>query len=83
MTNKATRKDWIKFVLVMIVFIIGMVIMMIYKVKGFWIWTAYVAIWWWVEVIVAKNIHLKWWVWVLILLGLTIIDLIIISLING
>ncbi|GGI57748.1 hypothetical protein [Winogradskyella haliclonae] len=83
MTDLATKKDWFKFVFVMIVFIIGMIIMMLHEVKGFWIWTAYVAIWWWTEMIIAKNIHLKWYVWVLILLGLTIIDVIIIALINS
>ena len=83
MGKTITKKDWFKFVLVMVVFIIGMIIMMVHEIRGFWIWTAYVAIWWWTEMLIAKNIHLKWWVWVFILLGLNIIDILIIGLINA
>ncbi len=80
--QKVTWKDWAKFISVMIVFIIGMIIMLIYKIENYWIWTGYIILWTWLEMKIAKNIHLKWWVWVLILLGLSLLDLLIISLIN-
>jgi hypothetical protein len=79
-THKATKKDWLKFSVVMVIFIIGMIILMLYKIENVWLWIAYVIIWSWAEMKIAKNIHLKWWVWLLILLGLCIIDLIIINL---
>ncbi|MEM6720720.1 MAG: hypothetical protein AAF611_15430 [Bacteroidota bacterium] len=77
-TQKASKEDWGKFTIVMIVFIIGMIVMMLYKIENIWLWIGYVALWTWVEMVVAKNIHLKWWVWLLIIFGLCIIDIIII-----
>lgn len=82
MTQKATRRDYINFIIVMLVFIMGMILMLIYEIKNLWVWIAYVAIWTWIEVLVAKNVHLKWWVWGFVLLGLGIIDLIIIQLLK-
>ncbi|MEL7195792.1 MAG: hypothetical protein AAFO96_25395 [Bacteroidota bacterium] len=82
MNQKASVTDWIKFVVVMLVFIVGMIIMMVHEVHNLWIWGAYIAVWTWLEMKIAGNIHLKWWVWGLILLGLTGLDLIIISMIH-
>ena len=82
MNQKASVTDWIKFVAVMLVFIVGMIIMMAHEVHNLWIWGAYIAVWTWLEMKIAGNIHLKWWVWGLILLGLTGLDLIIISMIH-
>ena len=66
----------------MLVFIIGMVIMMLYGIHDPWIWIAYIVLWTWLEMRIANNIHLKWWVWGLIILGLTGLDLIIIEMIH-
>lgn len=79
--KKATKEDWIKFTIVMIVFIIGMIFMMIHQIKNIWLWIAYVIIWTWVEMKIAKNIHLKWWTWMFIILALCVLDFIIIKLI--
>lgn len=82
MNQEATATDWIKFVSVMVVFIVGMVILMINKIKDPWIWIAYVSLWTWVEMKYAKKIHLKWWVWVLILIGLSLLDFTLINIIQ-
>lgn len=82
MQNKATKLDWVKFISVMIIFIIGMIVLMIKEVHNVWIWVGYIAVWTWAEMKIAKNIHLKWWVWFLIIAGLSLIDLFIISILN-
>ncbi|WP_298511623.1 hypothetical protein [uncultured Kordia sp.] len=79
--QNATKKDWIKFTLVMIIFMIGMILMIMYKIKNIWLWIGYITVWTWAEMKIAKKIQLKWWVWMFILLMLSVIDLIIIKLI--
>ena len=81
MNQKATRTDWIKFVSVMVIFIVGMTILLLNKIHNPWVWIAYISLWTWIEMKIAKNIHLKWWAWVLILLGLSLLDFIIIKMI--
>lgn len=71
-----------KFLAVMLVFIVGMVIMMLNEVHNPWVWIAYIALWTWLEMKIAKNIHLTWWTWGLIILGLCVLDFIIISTIH-
>lgn len=78
----ASRTEIIKFTVVMIVFIIGMIFLLINKVTTWWIWAIYITVWTVVEGRIAMNIHLKWWHWVLIIGGLTVIDLIIIKMVH-
>ena len=58
--QQATKKDWIKFITVMVIFMIGMIFMIIYKIQNTWLWIGYVTVWTWAEMKIAKNIHLKW-----------------------
>ena len=68
----------VKFSAVMIVFLIGMIIMLLNKIENTWIWIGYISIWWWAEVKIARNLHIKLWVWVLILALILTIDALII-----
>jgi len=79
---KAPKMEIIKFVLVMMVFIAGMIAMMINHITQVWIWTVYIIVWTYTEMYVAKGFHLKWWHWALIIIGLSVLDLIIISVIR-
>jgi hypothetical protein len=63
----------------MIIFIIGMIALIINKINNWWVWLVYISIWTWAEASIAKNFHLKWWHWLLIIGGLSIIDLAIIK----
>lgn len=71
--------DWIKFIVVMVIFAIGMIFMIMNKISNFWVWTIYIVIWTYTEMYIAKSIHLKWWVWAIIIMGLCGIDLLIIT----
>ena len=71
-----------KFIGVMIVFMIGMIVMLINHVYQWWIWLIYLAVWTYAEMKIAQNIHLKWWAWVLIILGLSLIDYIVYQYVN-
>lgn len=82
MKQKATWIDWAKFISVMAIFVAGMIVMLVYKVENIWIWGIYIVLWTWLEMRIAKNIRLKWWVWVLILAGLSLLDLLVINLIH-
>ena len=82
MSQKASRKEYLNFTLVMLIFTIGMIVMLFYKIENYWIWIAYITAWTWIEMKIAKNIHLKWWVWLLIILGLCGLDLLIIQLLH-
>ncbi|NER14879.1 hypothetical protein GWK08_15590 [Leptobacterium flavescens] len=75
---KPSKVDIIKFLAVMIVFLIGMVIMLINKIDNTWLWIGYITVWWWAELVIAKNFHLKLWGWVLILAVILIIDALVI-----
>ncbi len=75
---KAPKIEVIKFASVMIVFLIGMVIMLINKIENTWVWVGYIAVWWWVEMKVAKDFHLKPWAWAIILAIILIIDMLVI-----
>lgn len=75
-------KDWIKFIGVMIVFMIGMIVMLINHIHQSWIWVIYLTVWTYAEMKIAKNIHLKWWAWALIIAGLSIIDYIVYQYVN-
>jgi hypothetical protein len=80
--KKASQTEIIKFIVVMIVFLAGAITMMIYKIHNPILWIIYVTIWTWAEMKIAKNFHLKWWAWMLIIGGIFLIDFVIISYIN-
>lgn len=82
MKEAVSKEEYFKFILVMIIFIIGMIGMMVYKIENLWIWIGYIYLWTWTEMKVAKNIHLKWTTWLWILLGLSVIDIFIIYLLH-
>lgn len=81
--TKIPRKEVINFSLIMLIFMTGTIAMLLYRIENIWIWIGYISLWSWLEVRVAKNIHLSWWVWGLIILGICGLDLIIIGLINN
>ena len=69
--------DKMKFFLVTAFFSLSFIVMTVFKVKSFWGWTAFIVMWTWAEIHFAKNIHLKYWHWALIILGLSALDIII------
>jgi hypothetical protein len=72
-------KEWIKFILVMIVFMAGMVYFTLSGVHHWLFWVVYISIWWYAEVLIAKKIHLHWLIWVILIIALTLFDLWIIE----
>lgn len=81
MSETTRAKDWFMFVGVMVLFIIGMVFLLVNKVHNTWIWLGYILLWTWAEMSIAKNIHLKWWAWGIIIVGLCLLDIIILQFI--
>ncbi|KXX70849.1 hypothetical protein [Flammeovirga sp. SJP92] len=75
----AKKKDFIKFTIVMLVFMAGMIVLIVNHIDDWYIWLIYIAIWTYAEMIIVKDLHFKWWVWVLIIGGLSIIDWIVIT----
>ena len=69
-----TKKEIVLFVIIMLLFIAGMIVMIANHITSWWTWTLYVVVWTVAEVKVAKNIHLKWWVWGIIIIGLSVLD---------
>lgn len=76
------KSDMKRFVIVMLVFTIGMAILLFYDVSAWWIWYIYFAVWTWIEYRIAKNIKLKWWHWALIIVAILAIDLILLEIIE-
>ncbi|WP_196894712.1 hypothetical protein [Aureivirga marina] len=74
--------EWIKFSVVMLVFMLGMIYFTLSGIHNWIFWTFYIIVWWIVEARIAKRIHLHWFTWILIIGGLTLIDLWIISLLQ-
>jgi hypothetical protein len=83
MTAKVSKKEVVNFLVVMLIFIAGMIAMIYYKIENIWIWIGYISVWTWLEALVAKNFHLKWWVWGLIIAALCGVDYIIIHLLSN
>lgn len=79
MKKKTSTADWVKFILIMLIFMIGMVAMLIYKISNPIIWIIFFTLWTLIELRIIKNIHLKWWVWGLIILGLSVMDYFVIQ----
>ena len=71
-----------RFVLVMIMFTIGMALLLFYDINAWYIWYIYFAIWTLIEYKIAKKINLKWGHWVGIILAIISIDWIVLELID-
>lgn len=76
------RKDVRLFVLIMVVFTLGMALLLFYEVSAWWIWYIYFAVWTILEIRVAKNINLKWWHWALIIVAILSIDWIVLEVVD-
>ena len=75
---KPSKIEITKFLIVMIVFLIGLIIMLLNKIENTWIWIGYISVWWWAEAKIGRNLHIKLWVWVLILALILVIDALVI-----
>ena len=80
---KPTKTDIIKFITVMIVFLIGMIIMLMNRIESTWIWIAYIALWTFAEKQIAGKVQLKDWQWILIIIGILGIDFLILYVVMG
>ncbi len=76
------RKEIKLFILVMVVFTMGMAILLIYEVSAWYIWYIFFAIWTLLEVRIAKNMKLKWFWWTLIILAIIFIDFLVMELLK-
>ena len=82
-SSEATQKRELRlFVLVMVIFTIGMVFLLIFEVSQWWIWYLYLAIWTLIEYRIAKNIKLKWWWWAIIITAILVLDSVVIELVD-
>ncbi len=79
---RGKRKELIKFILVMLLFIPGMIFLIIKQIHQWWIWVIYISLWTYIEGSIAKDFKLQVWVWLVIIGGLIMLDLIIIKLIS-
>ena len=78
--SKGVQKKEIKlFILVMIVFTVGVAFLLFFDVSAWWIWYIYFAIWTLIELKIAKNIKLKWWHWGIIITVILSIDWIVLE----
>lgn len=67
-----------KFLITNALFVLGMIILMMQQIQDWRIWTLYIAIWCIADYYFADGVHLKWWHWALIIVGLSVLDLAII-----
>ena len=81
-SSQRISQDMIWFIIVMIVFTMGMALLLFYDVSAWWIWYIYFVIWTLVEYKIAKNIKLKWWHWLIIITVIISIDWIVLELID-
>ncbi|OJJ15459.1 hypothetical protein BKI52_39275 [marine bacterium AO1-C] len=72
----------IKFLITNALFIIGMIVLIVQHIQDWRIWVCYITIWCIADYYFAKDFHLKWWQWALFIAGLSIIDLVVIRLVN-
>lgn len=80
---QSTNKKEIRlFVIVMVVFTIGMAILLFYEVSAWWIWYIYLIGWTLIEFKIARNISLKWWHWTLIIAVLLSTDWIVLEVVE-
>ena len=59
-----------------------MAFLLFFEVSAWWIWYIFFAIWTIIEYRIAKNIKLKWWHWILIIVVIILIDLLVLELIQ-
>jgi Ni,Fe-hydrogenase I cytochrome b subunit len=76
------KKEIKLFIIVMIIFTIGMAFLLFYEVSDWWIWYIFFAIWTLIELKIAKNIKLKWWHWAIIIGVILSIDWFVLELID-
>ena len=76
--HKPMTIEVVKFTLVMLIFLIGMVILLINQVNNTWIWIAYIGLWTWAEAKIAGKLQLKAWHWVAVIIGILAIDLLVV-----
>lgn len=82
-SSKAAQKRELRlFVLVMVLFTIGMVFLLIFEVSKWWIWYLYLAVWTLIEYRIAKNIKLKWWWWAIIIAAILALDIVVMELVD-
>ena len=62
------------FATVMAGFTVGMAALIVADVTTWWIWYVYLLVWTLVELRVARDMNLKGWHWILILLGIFALD---------
>jgi hypothetical protein len=79
MHYSGSKKNWIIFLITMFLFTTGMVLMIFFDISDLWLWSIFLIVWTWVEVEVSKRIYLPWWVWLLLTVGIIVIDWIILS----
>jgi hypothetical protein len=79
---KKKTSTLLKFILVMMVFMAGMIMLITHQIASWWIWLVYISLWTIVEMRVAKNLKLGWHIWFFIITGLFAVDAIVIYLIN-
>ena len=77
-----SKKDIGVFVGINLAFALGMIVLILKGVHSWLAWSGYIVLWSYAEMHFSRNIHLKTWHWVMIILGLCAIDLWIITLIK-
>ena len=68
------------FAAVMVGFTVGMAALIVARVTTWWIWYVYLLVWTLVEFRVARDMNLRWWHWILILLGIFALDWAVVTL---
>ncbi|MDE0528642.1 MAG: hypothetical protein OXH85_08125 [Truepera sp.] len=69
-----------RFIVVTSLFMVAFLALTLLHVRSLLLWTGFIALWTLAEYVVAREVHLKWWHWGLLLAGLAIIDLTALSL---
>lgn len=71
-----------KFIFVNLIFIIGMIILTLNHIHAWWVWAIYIAVWSISDSYFAKDFHLTWVQWVWIILGLSVLDIGILTVLS-
>lgn len=77
-----SSKELMLFIISTLAFIVGMIALVVYQINALWIWCLYVAVWFWVEIRIAKNIQLSPLHWVLIIIGICVLDIVLVALLS-
>lgn len=75
-----SKKDLIRFSVVMILGTLGMLLLLINAVSNWIVWYLYLGVWTLIEWRIAKRIKLKWWWWLLIILAILAVDTVIMEI---